>query len=121
MKELDEMPKFLDNRVFGLIFDIGKIASLTELEMKLYESSLKNKRDAESVRLTAIKEGRQEGIEQGLEQGIEKGIEKGRLEERAKAETEKLKYALNLKKRGLPVQDIAEDLGLTVEQVEKLK
>lgn len=85
--------------------------------MKLYESSLKNKRDAESVRLTAIKEGRQEGIEQGLEQGIKKG----RLEERAKAETEKLKYALNLKKRGLPVQDIAEDLGLTVEQVEKLK
>jgi len=117
MEELDEMPKFLDNRVFGLIFDIGKIASLTELEMKLYESSLKNKRDAESVRLTAIKEGRQEGIEQGLEQGIKKG----RLEERAKAETEKLKYALNLKKRGLPVQDIAEDLGLTVEQVEKLK
>ncbi|MBD1433015.1 PD-(D/E)XK nuclease family transposase [Sphingobacterium sp. DN00404] len=117
IEELDEMPKFLDNRVFGLIFDIGKVASLTELEMKLYESSLKNKRDAESVRLTAIKQGRQEGIEQG----IAEGIEKGRLEERAKAETEKLKYALNLKKRGLPVEDIAEDLGLTVEQVEKLK
>jgi len=101
MEELDEMPKFLDNRVFGLIFDIGKIANLKESDMKLYESSLKNKRDAESVRLTAIKEGR--------------------LEERAKAEAEKLKYALNLKKRGLPVEDIAEDLGLTVEQVEKLK
>lgn len=27
MEELDEMPKFLDNRVFGLIFDIGKVAN----------------------------------------------------------------------------------------------
>lgn len=46
-------------------------------------------------------------------------------EERAKIEAEKLaeklKSALNLKKRGLSVEDIAEDLGLTVEQVEKLK
>ncbi|NGM64996.1 Rpn family recombination-promoting nuclease/putative transposase [Sphingobacterium sp. SGR-19] len=113
MEELDEMPKFLDNRVFGLIFDIGKVANLTESDMKLYESSLKNKRDAESVRLTAIKEGRREGMEEGME--------KGRLVERAKAEAEKLKYALNLKKRGLPLEDIAEDLGLTVEQVQKLK
>lgn len=74
---------------------------------------MKNKRDAESVRLTAIKGGRREGMEEGME--------KGRLVERAKAESEKLKYALNLKKRGLPLEDIAEDLGLTVEQVQKLK
>jgi predicted transposase/invertase (TIGR01784 family) len=52
---------------------------------------------------------------------MEEGMEKGRLVERAKAESEKLKYALNLKKRGLPLEDIAEDLGLTVEQVQKLK
>ena len=112
MEELDEIPKFLDNRVFGLIFDIGKIANLTASDMKLYESSLKNKRDAESVRITAIKEG------------LREGMEKGRQAERAKAEAEKLaeklKYALNLKKRGLSVEDIAEDLGLTAEQVNKL-
>ncbi|RZF60029.1 hypothetical protein EWE74_12980 [Sphingobacterium corticibacterium] len=73
MEELDEMPKFLDNRVFDLIFDIGEVANLTETDMKLYESNLKNKRDAESVRLTAIKEGLCEGRERGLQEGMEKG------------------------------------------------
>lgn len=28
MEELDEKPEFLDNRVFELIFDIGKVANL---------------------------------------------------------------------------------------------
>lgn len=115
--ELEEMPKFLDNRVFGLIFDIGKVANLTSVDMKIYESSLKNKRDAESVRITAIK--------QGLREGMEKGLRKGRQEERAKAEAEKLaeklRAALNFKKKGISVEDIAEGLGLPVEQVEKLK
>src|SRR5699024_5054956 len=46
--ELEEMPEFLDNRVFGLMFDTGKAANLTQSDMKIYESSLKNKRDAES-------------------------------------------------------------------------
>lgn len=129
IEELEEMPKFLDSRIFRLIFDIGMVANLTESDMKLYESSLKNKRDAESVRLTAIKdglrEGRERGLQEGMEKGMEKGLELGRQEERAKAEAEKLadklKSALSLKKRGFPVEDIAEGLGLTVEQVEKLK
>ena len=116
MEELDEMPKFLDNRVFGLIFDIGKVANLTETDMKLYESSLKNKRDAESVRLTAIKEG----IQKGVQKGLEKGLKKGRMEERAKAEAERLQSALSFKKMGIPVEDIAKGLGLTIEQVEEL-
>lgn len=109
MSELREIPKFLDKRVFGLIFDIGEVSNLKAEDMKAYESSLKNKRDAESVRITAVR------------QGLEEGLQKGRLEERAKAKAEKLKSALNLKKRGLPIKDIAEDLGLTVEEIEKLK
>ncbi|WP_286736398.1 MULTISPECIES: hypothetical protein [Sphingobacterium] len=53
------------------------------------------------------------------------GMEKGRLEERAKAEAEKLaeklKSALEFKKIVVAVEDIAKALGLTVEQVEELK
>lgn len=53
------------------------------------------------------------------------GMQQGRLEERAKAEAEKLaeklKSALEFKRMGLRVEDIAKGLGLTVEQVEKLK
>jgi len=109
MSQLREIPKFLDKRVFGLIFDIGEVSNLKVEDMKAYEWSLKDKRDAESIRLTAVR------------QGLQEGLHKGRLEERAKAKAEKLKSALNLKKRGLPIKDIAEDLGLTVEEIEKLK
>lgn len=49
------------------------------------------------------------------------GMQKGRLEERAKAEAEKLESALNFKKMGVSVEDIAKGLGLSIEQVEKLK
>lgn len=121
MSQLREIPKFLDKRVFGLIFDIGEVSNLKVEDMKAYEWSLKDKRDAESIRLTAVRQGLQEGLEKGLEKGIQKGLHKGRLEERAKAKAEKLKSALNLKKRGLPIKDIAEDLGLSVEEIEKLK
>ncbi len=62
---------------------------------------------------------------------IEKGIERGRNEERAKAQrlieqerakayAEKLESALEFKKMGLPVADIAKGLQLSVEEVEKL-
>src|SRR5690606_6430556 len=55
---------------------------------------------------------------------LEKAERKGKQEERAKAEAEKLaeklKSALNFKKMGVPVEDIAKGLELTVEQVAKL-
>ncbi|PRD51981.1 hypothetical protein [Sphingobacterium gobiense] len=64
-------------------------------------------------------------LDKAKRQGLEKGLQKGKQEERAKAEAEKLaeklKSALNFKKMGIPARDIAEGLGLTVEQVEKLK
>jgi len=52
---------------------------------------------------------------------LKRGMEKGRLEERAEAEAEKLKSALEFKKIGVAVEDIAKALRLTVEQVEELK
>jgi len=70
-----------------------------------------------------------------LERAQKEGLAKGKLAERAvakrlieeeraraKAEklAEKLDSALNFKKMGVPVQDIAKGLGLTVEEVEKL-
>ncbi|MGK9121178.1 hypothetical protein [Olivibacter jilunii] len=52
-------------------------------------------------------------------------LEKARKEERTKIEAEilmeKLKSALEFKKMGVPVADIAKGLELPVEEVEKLK
>ncbi|WP_341831235.1 hypothetical protein AACH28_18845 [Sphingobacterium thalpophilum] len=86
-----------------------------------YISSLEQKR----VYNATIAYAEKEGMEKGMEKGMERGLEQGRLEERAKAEAEKLaeklKSALEFKKIGVAVEDIAKALGLTIEQVEELK
>ncbi len=65
----------------------------------------------------AEKKGIQKGIEKGLKTGIEKGlktgIEKGKREEA-------IAIALEFKKMGLPIGDIAKGTGLSIEEIEKL-
>lgn len=72
--------------------------------MKIYESSLKNKRDAESVRLTAER----------------RGMEKGKQEERAKANAEKRESAKKMLQNGFNIQLISDIIGLPVTEIEKL-
>lgn len=63
-----------------------------------------------------------------LDKAKKEGIAKGRLEERAKLKVEKQKaehekaiaVALEFKKMGLPIADIAKGTGLSIEEVEKL-
>jgi len=52
-------------------------------------------------------------LKEGFERGVQQGIEKGRHEE-------KLNNALAMKKRGIDTNLIAELLGLSLDQVEKL-
>jgi len=56
-----------------------------------------------------------------LDKAKKEGIEKGRSEERAKLKAEKRAIALEFKKMGLPVADIAKGTGLSIEEIEKLK
>lgn len=77
--------------------------SESEIEIKLGRSSIM---------------GTQEYL---LDKAEKQGIEKGRLEERAKLKVEKRTIALEFKKMGLPVADIAKGTGLSIEKIEKLK
>jgi len=49
----------------------------------------------------------------GLKQGLKQGIEKGKREEA-------ITIALEFKKMGIPIADIAKGTGLSVEEIEKL-
>src|SRR5690606_4083345 len=100
LSTMDELPKFLDKRIFGLIFDIGELNKLTKEEMMSYEASLKRKMDADSVYNTATRIGRDEGMAAGMEKGM-----------REKA----ISIAREFKKMGIPVEDIARGTGLSVE------
>lgn len=49
MSTLDEIPKFLDKRVFQLIFNISEVAKLRKEERMAYEASLKAKWDTQNA------------------------------------------------------------------------
>ncbi|MFD2964591.1 MULTISPECIES: Rpn family recombination-promoting nuclease/putative transposase [Olivibacter] len=97
MSNMDEVPKFLDKRVFKLIFKIGTVSKLNKEERMAYEASLKAKWDTQNA------------------------FETIRKEERAKADQEKLDSAKSLKETGLlSNEQIAKSLKLPLEVVEKL-
>jgi predicted transposase/invertase (TIGR01784 family) len=60
----------------------------------------------------AKERSRKQGLEEGLEQGIEKGLEQGRKE--------KLEIARRLKLLGIPIEQIAEGTGLSIDEIAKL-
>lgn len=102
LNEFDELPKYLDKRIFSRMFEIGELAKLTSEEKMSYISSLEQKRIYDATLAHAEKKG------------IQKGIEKGKREEA-------IAIALEFKKMGIPIADIARGTGLSVEEIEKLK
>lgn len=121
LSTMDKFPSFLDKRIFELIFAIGEVGKLKEEDLMSYEASLKHKRDTESVLNTARRSGRAEGLAQGLAQGLEQGLEQGLAKGIEKGERKKaLETALEFKKMGLPIADIAQGTGLSIEEIEKL-
>jgi predicted transposase/invertase (TIGR01784 family) len=61
--------------------------------------------------------GMAQGLEKGMAQGLEKGLEKGLAQGRT---DEKLELAQKLKARGRPLEEIAEDTGLSLEEVSSI-
>ncbi len=131
---MDKLPSFLDKRIFGLIFEIGEIGKLTEEDRMSYESSLKHKRDAESVYNSAIRSGEAMGLKKGLAKGLEKGLakglekglaeglEKGLAEGLAKGEHKQaLESARKMLVKGYNKADVSDITGLSIEEIEKLK
>ena len=63
--------------------------------------------------LATLAYAEQKGIEKGIEKGIQKGIQKGKREEA-------IAIAREMKKAGVPVEQIARFTKLSVEEIEKL-
>ncbi|MFC6101277.1 Rpn family recombination-promoting nuclease/putative transposase [Olivibacter domesticus] len=101
MSNMDKIPKFLDKRVFKLIFKIGEVSKLKKEERMAYESSLKAKWDTQNA--------------------FDYAIKKAQEEERSKAEAEKRKIALELKKLGVSIEDISKATGFSKEEIESFK
>ncbi len=134
LSTMDKLPSFLDKRIFGLIFEVGEIGKLTEEDRMSYESSLKHKRDAESVFNSALRSGEamghakglakglEKGLEKGLAKGLAEGLEKGRAEGLAEGEHKQaIESARKMLSKGYNEKDISDVTGLSVDEIEKLK
>jgi predicted transposase/invertase (TIGR01784 family) len=65
------------------------------------------------ARREGIQEGMQQGIQEGRREGIQEGMQQGRREGMRE-------IAANMKRRGMPLDHIAEDTGLSVEDIARL-
>ncbi|NEN98054.1 MAG: PD-(D/E)XK nuclease family transposase [Moorea sp. SIO3I7] len=90
-------PEPLQEDVFAQLFEVAEIANFSSEEQALYQDSLKVYRDMYSVNQTLI----QESLEQGRQQGIEQ-------------------VAKQMKAAGLPLKDIAQYTGLSVDEINQL-
>jgi predicted transposase/invertase (TIGR01784 family) len=117
MSKMDKLPTYLRKPVFEKLFAIAAYSKLNKEERDMYDASLKNKWDAESIRQTAIleqKKARERGLEEGREEGMKEGLKKG---EHQKA----IAIARDMKKDGIALDQIAKFTKLTVEEIEDLK
>lgn len=104
MSRLKKILIFLQKPIFQQVFQIAEMSALTKEERMLYDASLKAKRDWNNTVAWAAEEARKE--------------------ERVKAAEEKyamqIESAIEMKKDGLSVAQIAKFTKLPLEVIEKL-
>jgi len=88
---------------------LDEIGKLTKGTIDMNTLELARQYGIEDGMLMGMEKGMVLGMEKGIEKGMEKGIEK-----------EKRSIAIRLKKSGLPIDVIAENVGISVKEVERL-
>jgi predicted transposase/invertase (TIGR01784 family) len=70
--------------------------------------------DKQMIKNSERKEGFEEGMMQGIEQGIEQGLEEGSLDKA-------IEIAKNMINKNIPLEDISEITGLSLEEIKELE
>jgi predicted transposase/invertase (TIGR01784 family) len=86
-----------------------------------YDEGIRKYRDTICVMDYAIEKGLKEGFDKGMAKGMAEGMAKGMAEGMAEGIAKAtIANALSLKKNGVPVEIIANSLGLSIDEVRKL-
>ena len=117
MDTLDRMPFKARKAIFERLERIGSMANLTPKQRAQYEAEWKMYNDYYNTLDFAVEKGMKKGMEKGLQEGLQKGKAEGKAEGR---QEEKHSIALNLKKLGVSIEQIAFATGLSIEEIEKL-
>ena len=117
MDTLDRMPFKARKAIFERLERIGSMANLTPKQRAQYEAEWKMYNDYYNTLDFAV----EKGMEKGMEKGLQEGLQKGKAERKAEGrQEEKHSIALNLKKLGVSIEQIAFATGLSIEEIEKL-
>jgi len=110
MSSLKGLSKYLRKPVFEKLFQLAEYSKLKPEEREMYNASLRNKWDAESIRSSQ---------EELLKRAREKAIAEGKAEGEAKGKAEVIKNLLSLNK--FSISDIAELANVTEEFVKQIE
>ena len=122
-------PEYLQGKFFELLFEKAEIAN----EVIKYEKDMLTQWDIDEYVGEQVEKGVKEGHERGLREGMAKGMKEGRAEGREKGRkegreegrkegreegrTEILKLLIA---SGMPIDEVAQRSGLTIDEVVKL-
>ncbi len=109
LERLQDVPSELEDDVFLEFFHKAEISALKGEERGNYEDSLKYFRDLHIIEI----QNHQKGMQKGMQQGIQQGIEQGEI-------NKALEIAVNMKRKGLDINTIAEITNLSVDEINKL-
>jgi predicted transposase/invertase (TIGR01784 family) len=101
LEDFQSIPAIFSDDIFTQAFEKAELAKYGQVDLDLYESSLKIYRDLKGVIDSAFHEGKQEGIEEGKLEG---------RQEVAKA----------LKLNGVPYEVIMKSTGLSKDEIDQL-
>ena len=122
MSSLKGLSKYLRKPIFEKLFQLAEYSKLNPEEREMYNVSLRNKWDAESIRSSQeelLKRAREKAMAEGRAEGEAKGKEEGKAEGELKGKTEVIKNLLSLNK--FSISDIAELANVTVEFVKQIE
>jgi flagellar biosynthesis/type III secretory pathway protein FliH len=122
LEEMEMLGK--QDEAIGKAVGVLKKLSWSERWRQGAEIQEKWRKDVNSWKKDAYKEGLSEGLTKGLTEGREEGIQIGeertRKEEQKRAYEEKLNAARKLRSKGLDAGEIADTLNLPLDTVQRL-
>lgn len=122
MSSLKGLSKYLRKPIFEKLFQLAEYSKLNPEEREMYNVSLRNKWDAESIRSSQeelLKRAREKAMAEGRAEGEAKGKAEGKAEGELKGKTEVIKNLLSL--NNFSISDIAELANVTVELVKQIE
>ncbi|WP_293944733.1 MULTISPECIES: PD-(D/E)XK nuclease family transposase [unclassified Sphingobacterium] len=110
MSSLNGLSTYLRKPIFEKLFQLAEYSKLKPEEREMYNASLRNKWDAESIRSS-----QEELLKRGREKAMAEGRAEGEAKGKAEGKAEVIKNLLSLNK--FSISEIAELSNVTVEFV----